>query len=91
MSNKKSIENQKPIDSNLIWFGIRADTGRPVLERVDKTRCGKCKGFGTYGNPLCGALYYCTRCKGTGHGPGIIVRLRQLYEKISIYLKSRFQ
>ena len=28
--------------------------------------CKKCKGFGTYGNPLCGALYRCSDCKGYG-------------------------
>lgn len=66
---EQPVKNEKPIDPDLIWFGIRADTGRPILERVDTNRCTECKGFGTYGNPLCGALYYCKQCKGTGHNP----------------------
>ena len=53
----------------LSMFGIRADTGRPILERVETNRCAKCNGFGTYGNPLCGAVYTCQRCNGTGHEP----------------------
>lgn len=60
---------KKPFDNSLIWFGWRADTGRPILERVEKNRCRKCSGFGTYGNPLCGAVYLCKLCKGTGHNP----------------------
>jgi hypothetical protein len=28
--------------------------------------CPKCNGFGSYGMPLCGALYCCDKCKGTG-------------------------
>lgn len=72
--------NNKPIDKDLIWFGIRADTGRPILERVDNNRCGKCKGYGTYGNPLCGAVYTCSRCNGTGHN--------LLIEKILTFIKD---
>ena len=75
---------KKPFDNSLIWFGWRADTGRPILERVEKNRCPACKGFGTYGNPLCGAVYLCGQCKGTGHSPGVIVRLRHLWKNIII-------
>lgn len=64
----------KPPIGNLIWFGIRMDTGRPILERVEKNRCRTCKGFGTYGNPLCGAVYTCNRCNGTGHNPKFMER-----------------
>ena len=53
----------------LAMFGVRMDTGRPILERVKTNRCTKCNGFGTYGNPLCGAVYTCDRCKGSGYDP----------------------
>lgn len=53
--------------NDLIWFGIRSDSGRPILERVKTNQCKKCNGFGTYGNPLCGAVYSCKRCKGSGN------------------------
>lgn len=55
--------------AQLAIFGIRMDTGRPILERVETNRCSKCNGFGTYGNPLCGAVYTCKRCKGSGYDP----------------------
>jgi len=80
----------KPPIGDLIWFGIRMDTGRPILERVEKNRCRTCKGFGTYGNPLCGALYLCKKCKGTGHNSihRLKIYLRQFCEKIATYFKS---
>lgn len=55
--------------AELAMFGIRMDTGRPILERVKTNRCSMCSGFGTYGNPLCGAVYTCKRCKGSGYDP----------------------
>lgn len=76
---------KKPID-DLAWFGIRMDTGRPILERVKTNRCKKCNGFGTYGNPLCGAVYTCDRCKGTGHNPGIT--RREFFQKIGDFFKK---
>ena len=80
---------KKPFDNTLIWFGWNASTGRPLLERVEKNQCRECKGFGTYGNPLCGAVYLCGRCKGTGHNPGMIVQLHQLWQKIvALYQKA---
>ena len=62
-----------PLDIEM--FGIIKDkkTGemRPVLQRQAKGRraCKKCRGFGTYGNPLCGAVYTCKVCDGTGKRP----------------------
>jgi hypothetical protein len=56
----------------LSMFGIRKSPNgewRPILQRVETNRCTKCNGFGTYGNPLCGAVYNCDRCQGTGHEP----------------------
>lgn len=53
----------------LSMFGVRMDTGRPILERVKTNRCIECNGFGTYGNPLCGAVYRCVRCNATGYEP----------------------
>ena len=77
---------KKPFDNSLIWFGWRADTGRPILERVKKNRCRACKGFGTYGNPLCGAVYLCGTCKGTGHNPKFMERL--FVQKIIFFIKK---
>lgn len=41
---------------------------RPIFERQYKGKqaCEKCKGFGTYGNPFCGAVYKCGECNGSG-------------------------
>lgn len=79
------MESDKPIDPDLIWFGIRADTGRPLLEKVDTNPCKKCKGYGTYGMPLCGAVYYCDRCNGTGYNPKFMER--PLIKKIISFFK----
>jgi hypothetical protein len=75
------MNNEKPINPKLAMFGIRMDTGRPILERVDANRCSKCSGFGTYGNPLCGAVYYCSQCNGSGYNPPLMVRVQKLYER----------
>lgn len=56
----------------LSMFGVRKTPSgewKPILERAETNRCTECKGFGTYGNPLCGAVYNCERCKGTGYDP----------------------
>jgi hypothetical protein len=43
------------------------DRWKPVLERYKgPDACKKCKGFGTYGNPLAGAVYTCKECHGEG-------------------------
>ena len=84
MSNKK-IDEKKPVNPELFWFGFYPNTGRPILERVDTNRCKKCKGFGSYGNPLCGAVYTCNRCNGTGHNPKFMER--PLIKKIVSFFK----
>ena len=81
--------NDKPTDKELMWFGIRMDTGRPILSRVDSNRCRKCKGFGTYGNPLCGAVYYCSRCNGTGYNPSFKDQFYKLYNRFSKWLLNK--
>lgn len=85
--------------AQLAMFGVRPD-GRLVMERVEDNRCEKCNGFGTYGNPLCGALYNCAVCKGTGHNPnGVVTKKvtpesksefnrRGFFEKIINFFKS---
>lgn len=71
MFKKDEVVHEKygPV-GDLIFFGIRQDKGnegRPILWRPDKHRCSKCNGFGTYGNPLCGAVYTCKSCNGSGY------------------------
>lgn len=68
---QRELEKQEK-RAKLAAFGIRqAPDGewKPILERVETDPCRTCKGFGTYGNPLCGAVYNCERCKGTGYDP----------------------
>lgn len=50
-------------------LGWRTHRGKKklILERhTGPDSCAACKGFGTYGNPLCGALYTCKACNGDG-------------------------
>ena len=51
--------------------------GKPILERQWEGReaCRKCNGFGSRGIPMCGAVYKCKVCKGTGKRPGLLRRL----------------
>jgi hypothetical protein len=66
-----NLEKQKR-RAQLSMFGIRQRPNGelvPILERVETNQCRNCSGFGTGGNPLCGAVYTCTRCHGTGHDP----------------------
>lgn len=46
------------------WF----PGGRPILARHwdGEDACKRCNGFGTYGVPMCGAVYTCVRCHGSG-------------------------
>lgn len=40
--------------------------------------CTKCRGYGPYGNPLCGAVYTCSECGGDGKiTPGQIRKARR--------------
>lgn len=69
--SQAELERQKK-RAQLSMFGVRQRPDGewvPVLERVETNRCGDCRGFGTHGNPLCGAVYNCDRCKGTGYDP----------------------
>lgn len=54
-------------------FGMRQHKGKwvPVLQRFEgPDACKECRGFGTYGNPLAGAVYTCKKCDGEGRvGP----------------------
>lgn len=78
MSNPYREAPEEPKIPDIAWFGIRMDTGRPILERVKENPCYKCNGFGTYGNPLCGAVYTCKRCKGSGSDP-VPEQIRKCY------------
>ena len=55
----------------LSLFGTwQSPTGpRLILEKQASgiLACKKCRGYGTYGNPLCGALYTCDKCEGSGN------------------------
>lgn len=54
--------------AQLRMFGFFPGTVDPVICRkwsgIDA--CSQCRGFGSSGNPLCGAVYTCQSCKGTG-------------------------
>jgi predicted RNA-binding Zn-ribbon protein involved in translation (DUF1610 family) len=62
--------SQEDLKQLSIMFGSwNSPTGmRLILEQqaVGLFACPKCNGFGTYGMPLCGALYRCDKCNGTG-------------------------
>lgn len=58
--------------AKLSMFGVRQRPDGewvPILERVEHDQCRECRGFGTGGNPLCGAVYTCKHCNGTGYDP----------------------
>lgn len=54
----------------LSLFGIWQSPSGPRLimekQAIGIKACTKCNGFGTYGMPLCGALYKCNKCNGSG-------------------------
>ncbi len=64
------IEDESAKDAELAMFGVikRGDKFVPILKRQaeGKEACKDCRGFGTYGNPLCGAVYTCQACNGDG-------------------------
>lgn len=87
MFEKDEVVHEKygPV-GDLMFFGIRMDKGnegRPILWRPTRHRCGNCNGFGTYGNPLCGAIYTCKRCSGSGYSllARIVMTVYQYYCK----------
>lgn len=53
-----------------LMFGTVKVNGewRPVLQRqaTEEDACTECRGFGTGGCPLVGAVYTCKACEGTG-------------------------
>lgn len=57
-------------DRERAMFGLVEHQGEmvPILKRRHRglLACKKCVGFGTFGNPFCGAIYKCGQCKGTG-------------------------
>ena len=58
--------------AQLSMFGVRQTPDgewKPVLEREEVDPCRECRGYGTHGNPLCGAVYNCKRCSGSGTDP----------------------
>jgi len=68
----EEADKEKKRLAELSMFGVRqASDGqwKPILQRVETNRCRDCSGFGTYGNPFCGAVYNCDRCNGTGYDP----------------------
>lgn len=86
---KPALEDKDTAE--LAKFGVRLDTGRPILERVDTNRCRECGGFGTYGNPFCGAVYTCQRCAGCGYDPEPIlepVTKKNVWQKFVEWLKK---
>lgn len=68
----KEEEEKRKRRAELSMFGVRQRPDGewvPVLERAETNPCRECKGYGTYGNPLCGAVYNCKRCQGSGSDP----------------------
>ena len=68
---QRELEKQKG-RAQLSAFGVRQTPDgewKPILERVESNQCRDCRGYGTYGNPLCGAVYNCKRCGGSGYDP----------------------
>lgn len=68
---RREEEKQKK-RAQLAMFGVRQRPDGewvPILERVEHDQCRDCRGYGTGGNPLCGAVYTCKRCNGTGYDP----------------------
>lgn len=54
----------------MAMFGVWQSPSGPklVLEKQVEgfLACRKCRGYGQSGNPLCGAIYICENCKGSG-------------------------
>lgn len=61
--------NEKITQQHLM-FGVVDINGesRPVLQKqaTEEDACTECRGYGHRGNPLCGAIYTCQACKGSG-------------------------
>lgn len=69
--SQAEAERQKK-RAQLAMFGVRQRPDGewvPVLERQEVNPCRECRGYGTYGNPLAGAVYNCKRCEGSGTDP----------------------
>jgi hypothetical protein len=53
-----------------LMFGIVTINGvsRPVLQKqaTEEDACTACRGYGHGGNPLCGGVYMCKECDGSG-------------------------
>lgn len=62
-------EPEKP-DLGVLGYIKVGDRWKPFLERYEgKDACKNCRGYGNGGNPLCGAVYVCKTCNGTGRRP----------------------
>lgn len=63
--------------------------GRPILAQqwAGADACQKCNGFGTYGMPLCGALYTCTACKGSGRA----ARLQAFWKRLGMAMNEALE
>lgn len=84
----ESLERE-PTDAELAMFGMVKRNGewQPILKRQARglEACPGCSGFGTYGNPLCGAVYTCKQCGGDGKRRG----KPSLWERIKFWWKER--
>lgn len=84
----ESLERE-PTDAELAMFGMVKRNGewQPILKRQARglEACPGCSGFGTYGNPLCGAVYTCKQCGGDGKRRGKL----SLWERIKFWWKER--
>lgn len=85
---KNYVKEMQDYIKDLSMFGIRMHNGvaRPILQRVETNPCKNCNGFGTYGNPLCGAAYLCDKCDGSGSAP--IITQVSFIQKIKNWFRN---
>jgi hypothetical protein len=86
-----SPKTDEQLDAELAMFGMRklGDEWVPVLKRHAKglDACPGCNGFGTYGMPLCGAVYACDKCEGDGKRRGVPT----VWERVRFWWKGLFK
>lgn len=62
-------KNEDITEQHLMFGTVKVNgEWRPVLQRqaTGGDACTACRGYGHGGNPLCGAVYTCEECDGSG-------------------------
>lgn len=85
---EEPTEEMSEVDQQLAALGMirRNDEWVPLLKRQYRglEACVGCSGFGTAGNPLCGAVYTCKTCGGDGKRVGVPT----LWERIDFWFRK---